>query len=136
MTRDELARAVVKLPGWRLMLRMGCTGGYGPCTIIALGEGRVPRVGIAYVEDHDGRALDEIQYLPGAELVPDFDATGGCLLALLGGYVEVHGGGPSWRVCWTPDSGIHDGTVGRGTTLGEACARVALALGHWPGGGS
>lgn len=58
-------------------------------------------------------------------------ATGGCLLALLGS---------GWSST-TPTAGHHvvvkrdiHGPRGEGRTLAEACARVALSLGRWPGG--
>jgi hypothetical protein len=68
------------------------------------------------------------------------DATGGCLLVMLGPGVEVdHGcddsGDPG--LDWTITVRDLDGrgvVMVSGATLGEACARAAVVLDCWPGG--
>jgi hypothetical protein len=68
---------------------------------------------------------------------PDDPATAGCLLALLGGPVEVkvyHG----VTIRRYPRIGclLSEGITGRGSNLGRACIAAAATLGRWPGGAS
>ena len=127
----DLAIRITRLPGWHWMPGMVLGGARGQVRILSdqrhTGEPRevaVPDVGLLVL-------------LPNGvgEWCPDLTdpATAGCLLALLGEDVvtnhESRRGDGTWtaHVRGLPYRGV-------GQTLGEACARAALALGRWPGG--
>ena len=72
---------------------------------------------------------------------PDDPATAGCLLAMLGPYVNVIVREHTTVVRILPndppaDEPQGDSTRGIGVTLGRACIAAAAALGRWPGGAS
>ena len=112
MTRDELAKAIVKLPGWRWL------------------------PGMLAVDT--GLRLDEMTADWDARM-PDLTdpATGGCMLVMLSRELDAVAtiAGPEYAHIQAADDlgGIHEAC---GPSVGVACARVALALGRWPGGGS
>jgi hypothetical protein len=130
MTRDDLARAIVKLPGWRWMPGMrSLDKTMGPARVVL-----VRASGDHYVIKEQ-REVDGFRLA--AEGWPDLTdaATGGCLLELLGDAVR-HGHlcSDGWLIEYV--NGGAGMPQADGSTLGAACARVALALGHWPDGGS
>lgn len=112
----DLARAVTQLPGWRWM----------PGMLTANGE-RVLAVYADLVRYYcaEEDIAESSRDLFGPEAVPDLDdeATGGLCLHLLGPAADAR----SWLV---------DGTLMWCCSLGVACARVAVAIGRWPGGGA
>ena len=136
MTRDELARAIVELPGFDaerrgMTLKFTDAASGGSAWEITVCDDTAKAVHEIVTEStYDGEPI--------TEWWPDLTdaATGGCLLALLGEsrwrVVPAPGGGWNWR----------DGQADSGKAWhhvphhAEACARVALALGRWPGGGS
>ena len=129
MTPDllTLARSVVALPGWRWMPGMLDTEGR---RVLAVGRDGLPCLWLTRHQyavigrDYTPRGRREAW----AQAVPDLitdAATGGCLLAMLGGQVGVAVADGSTMVAV-------DLQAGEGATLAEACARVALARGRWP----
>ena len=131
MTRDDLARAIVKLPGWRWMPGMrSLDKTMGPARVVL-----VRASGDHYVIKEQ-REVDGFRLA--AEGWPDLGgpATGGCMLAVLSqGDHRVSATCRPDGVWWVGERRTC-GISGVGATLAEACARVALALGRWPGGGS
>jgi hypothetical protein len=158
VTRDELARAIVKLPGFDaerqgMMIKFTDADSGGSAWEITVCDDTAKAVHEIVTEStYDGKPI--------TEWWPDLTdaATGGCLLELLG----VEG----WRVqrcrarlSFDPEDmpdlyaaddplilpmvdpktwrAVTDGPLSRECpSLAEACARVALALGRWPGDGS
>jgi hypothetical protein len=90
------------------------------------------------------RIMDQSEALQiNADLTPDPDdpATAGCLLAMLGPYVNVIVREHTTVVRILPDDPPPDepqgdSTRGIGVTLGRACIAAAAAIGRWPGGAS
>ena len=127
LTREDIERAQTR-PGF----------GWMPGMRLAGREGRHGRVGdhwrrtpdAAWIRVHDGGP---------AVIDPTDPATGGCLLALLGDAVRaVQRSGPRMRllaIVYTAGEGEAPQRTDWSPTLGEACIRVALDLGYWPGGG-
>ena len=145
MTRDELARAIVALPGWRWMPEMRVTlrrrthTGVPAGSFVRLLCLTRRRVWLAY--DERGRTMATLPAVAvqrntlGALDLTDA-ATGGCLLVLLSqGEHRVSATCRPDGVWWVGERRTC-GVSGEGATLAEACARVALALGRWPDGGS
>jgi len=119
----ELAKAAAALPGWEWRRGMWIqTEEDGDCVWAPFTPCDPPWM-----------TLDCSDRGPGDDDVLDLTdpATGGALLGLLGPGVTTDR--PSaWRV--VVREGGHVVAAERGATLGEACARAALALGRWPGG--
>lgn len=149
---SRLARDVAALSGWRWMLGMTSIDGWLIVGADYADDGSIK--GIAAMDERgdfsrwimvDGclcgnwlpiiGPIPASKPLPAAPLLTD-PATAGCLLFLLGDAVStVYGPGEegSWQVSVYRDGAGHD-EPRHGITLGEACARAALALGRWPGG--
>lgn len=121
MTPDlrDLARDVVAIPGWKWLPGM--------------------LVNVAGLTLRARRADDVLPWLTTAGEVrayPDLTdpATCGVLLDLLG----PDGPAAGWDVNYDDEgrcavSSYSAGVTGVGRTLGEACCRVAVAMGRWPG---
>ena len=137
MTRDELARSIVKLPGFghrpqQTYCAVSVAQMFGPHSTIRDRTKRCDR-GIVWHADRDGCWWPDLTDA----------ATGGCLQELAGwppilSLFEVDEG--RW-VCVLSHIGYHiSQRTGIGATRAEAVSIAicvwALALGRWPGGGS
>lgn len=131
---EDLARRAIALPGWKW-----------PDGIYAVGRNRgALRMGHITVEsdgspslrvsrDFEKRTSTRIM-LDDAWPVLDSPGAAGALLLLLGSDIRAerstrHEGGTRWYV--TEKGPWNYFAFGEGLSLGEACARLALARGYW-----
>lgn len=130
----DLAIRITKLPGWRWMRGMTASAMplCGPVLLSCDEDGERHTEHIV----RPGGDGNEVTFAPewgivgrfpgdySSPFIPDLTdpATAGCLLALLGENRATRG------AVFVLVEATH------ARTLGEACARAALALGRWPGG--
>jgi hypothetical protein len=147
-TAEEWGRLAVSLPGWRWMPGMLTMWSLDEDPVMPLrltedaGAGH-PGVsnpvwsGVRSDREYNDHEADPEWCWPD----PEDPATAGCLLALLGGAVELRIGSrrnvaPWVHECIVGDGQSHDGRIHtvRQPTIGRACIAAAEAIGRWPGG--
>jgi len=132
-TKEEWGRVAVGLPGFRWMPGMRW--------LVARPDPLEDLAG--RLDDTTAAGLRSRQPHPGATPDPDDPATAGCLLAMLGGVVDVDVGGDRYVKPWVVAIIVSDDISGDGrihtireSNLGRACVAAVEAIGRWPGDGT